>query len=108
MRRLLAAALVLTAACGARQVVVETSPRATPEVTLSVANRLGQAVNVYVVREGQDTFLKQVAANATELLAVPDVPSGTVVDLKARTVDGTRTFSRTAVVMRGTVEWELR
>jgi hypothetical protein len=104
----LAAALLVFTACGARKVVVESAPSPAAEVRLSVTNHQPQAINVYVVRGGTDTFLNQVASNTTQLLPVPDVPTGTVVDLKARTVDGTRTFTRSGVVMRGTVTWELR
>lgn len=107
-KSILAAAMLVTVACGSRTVVVESAPQPTAEVSLSVTNRQPQAVNVYVVRGGTDTFLNQVASNTTRLLPVPDVPAGTVVDLKARTVDGTRTFTRSGVVMRGTVTWELR
>lgn len=94
--------------CAARQVEVQNAPRAAAEVFLSVSNRLTQPVNVYVVRGSTDAFLQRVPANSTELVPVPDVVSGTTVDLVARTVDGTRTFTRRDVVLSGTVPWEIR
>lgn len=94
--------------CAARQVEVQNAPRAAAEVFVSVSNRLTQPVNVYVVRGSTDAFLQRVPANSTELVPVPDVVSGTTVDLVARTVDGTRTFTRRDVVLSGTVPWEIR
>ena len=62
MRVLLASALLaVTVACGGRQVNVETAPRAAASVTLRFTNNDTGPVNVYVVNNGQDTFLKNVA-----------------------------------------------
>jgi hypothetical protein len=99
--------LLVFAACGGRQVEVQNAPRPAAEVFLSVTNRLVQSVNVYVVRGSTEGFLRQVAANSTELLPVPDMVPGTAVLLRARTADGTRTFTRSDVVLRGTVAWAI-
>lgn len=109
LRRVLATSLVvLSLGCSGRQVVVQSSPSPAAAVSLAVTNRLSQAINVYVVTGGTDAFLKQVAANSSELVPVPNLPSGTSVQLKARTTDGTRTFTRDNVVLQGTVSWEVR
>ena len=100
--------LALPLGCGPRQVEVRSSPRPTAEVSLSVTNRLTQAINVYVVTEGSEVFLKQVPANTSELIPVPNLPSGTTVQLRARTADGTRTYTRDNVVLSATVSWEVR
>ena len=64
MRALLAGALLMaTVACGGRKVDVETAPKATAAaVTLHFTNNDNSAVNVYVVNNGTDHFLKQVPA----------------------------------------------
>jgi hypothetical protein len=100
--------LVASAPACSRQVVVENAPRPAAAVSLSVTNRLSQAVNVYVVSDGSDHFLKQVSANSTELLPVPNMAAGTIVQLKARTVDGQRTYTRDNVTLRDTLAWEIR
>lgn len=99
---------VLVGGCGPRQVEVRSSPQPQAESSLSVTNRLTQPINVYVVSGGTDTFLRQVPANTTELIPVPNLPAGTSVQLKARTADGTRTYSRDNVILQGTVPWEVR
>lgn len=108
MRHLIFAGLTAVVLGCSRQVVVENAPRPMPQAALSVTNRLAQAVNVYVVNAGSDSFLKQVGANSTEVIPVPGIPSGTTVQLKARTTDGTRTYTRDNVVLRETIAWEIR
>jgi hypothetical protein len=100
--------LSLSLVCGARQVEVRSSPRPTAEVSLSITNRLSQPINVYVVADGSEVFLKQVPANTSELIPVPNLPSGSTVQLRARTADGTRTYTRDNVVLSATVAWEVR
>lgn len=108
MKALLAAALltVSVAACS-RQVEVETAPGTASTATLHVMNNLSQAVNVYVVSGGQEIFLKQVAAGASEGISVPGVAAGSSVSLKAVTADGTRTYSKDNVVLTAMYHWEL-
>lgn len=107
MRAILATVLLLTAACGPRQVEVRTAPSQTAEVALHFTNNLAQAVNVYVNSGGSDLFVRQVAANTSEHLPVQGISSGTNVTLKATTIDGARTYSRTGVQMQGTVSWRV-
>lgn len=114
MKALIAAALLVVAAsglaaCGPRQVEVRTAPAATraPELALDVTNNLSQAVNVYVVNAGTDLFIRQVPANTTMHLPVQNVTPGTTVTLRATTVDGSRTFTRTNVTLNGMYAWTL-
>jgi hypothetical protein len=100
--------LTLPLGCGPRQAEVRSTPRPTAEVSLSITNRLTQPINVYVVTDGTEVFLKQVAANTSELVPVPNLPPGTTVQLRARTADGTRTYTRDNVVLGATVAWEVR
>jgi len=64
-------------------------------------------VNVYVTTGGTDVFLKQVSANSVEVLPVAGIPAGTSVTLKARTVDGTRTYSRDNVYLATNYDWRV-
>jgi len=108
MRALLAVLLfAVVTACSGRQVEGRTGPQAAAEVSVRVTNNLSQAVNVYVASGGSDTFLRQVAANSTEELPVQGVAAGTSVTLRARTVDGTRTYSKDNVVLSGGVSWQV-
>ena len=103
------AAVTTLGACGPRQVEVRTAPQSTTasELAVHMTNNLTQAVNVYVVANGTDTFLAQVAANSTEHLPVRNVASGTPVTLKAVTVDGARTYSRSNVMLTGMYNWQV-
>jgi len=106
------ALLVLAAACSGRQVEVRTGPETGAAVetaaSLRVTNSLTQAVNVYVVTEGREAFVGQVAAQSTQLLTLQGVNSGASVTLRAREVDGRRTYERTDVaVTGGTFEWRV-
>lgn len=101
------AGALLLSACKSRQVEVRTSPStAQSQASVQVSNKLSQAVNVYVVMSGNETFLRQVAANTSPTLPVQGIPAGSSVTLKAVTVDGARTYSR-QVVLTGTVAFPL-
>ena len=108
MRVLLASMLLaVTAACGGRQVNVETAPRAASSVTLRFTNNDTGPVNVYVVNNGQDTFLKNVAAKTTEDVAVPAVAVGTQVRLKATRTDGGKTYTSDLMSLDATTTWRV-
>ncbi len=107
MRAILAATLLFVTACGPRQVEVQSAPTQTADVAIHFTNNLTQAVNVYVTSGGSDLFVRQVPANSTEHLPVQGVSTGTNVTLKATTIDGARTYSRTGVTMSGTVTWRV-
>lgn len=101
-------ALAISAAgCGPRQVEVRTAPAEAAQSSVQVTNNLSQAVNVYVVTAGQDTFLRQVAANSVATLPVQGIRAGTSVTLKAVTIDGTHTYTRDNVVLSGTYRFPL-
>lgn len=98
----IAAASIALTACGPRQVEVRTAPTAASQLQVRVTNTLTQPVNVYMVQNGIETFLRQVGGNATVIVPVQGVAAGTTITLKAVTVDGTRTFTRNNVSMTGT------
>lgn len=106
MRVLSAIALVaILAACG-RKVKVNTAPAPAETVTsIQVSNNLTQAVNVYVTSGASDILAGQVPANTTMSLIVHGVASGAMVSLKARTVDGTRTYTKDDVPFSPTLRW---
>ncbi len=109
---LLALAVLSMGACRKRAVEVRTAPAPTsstqaPQPMVQVNSTLGQAVNVYVTVNGNDTFLRQVAANSSVTIPVQGVPAGATVTLKAVTMDGSRTYSRGNVVLNGTVVFPL-
>jgi hypothetical protein len=105
----LALALVTTTACGPRQVEVRSEPASASDatVTLHITNNLGQAVNVYVVTDQSNVFVKQLAANTTEDMPVRGVAAGTSVKLRATTADGTRTFTSDAMTLSSTTSWRV-
>jgi len=103
---LLATSIIL-AACSPRQVDVRTAPTQATAVSLQVNNTLSQAVNVYVNVGGTDTFLRQVGANSTATIPVQGVARGTSVSLRATTVDGAKTYSRSNVLLNGTYVFPL-
>ena len=109
MRVLMVSLSVLAlAACGPRAVEVKTGPEPTADVALHVTNNLSQAVNVYVVSGTNDIFLKQVAANSVEHVPISGVPAGSTVNLRAVTVDGTRTYTKSNVTLSTTMyDWRL-
>lgn len=94
-------------ACGPRQVEVTTGPQPAADVSIRLTNNLSQAVNLYVTTGGTDVFLKQVAPNAVEVVPVHGLTAGTTVTLKARTVDGTRTYTRDNVYLASNYEWRV-
>jgi hypothetical protein len=101
-------ALVLAStACGPRQVEVTTGAQPAADVSIRLTNNLTQAVNVYVTSAGSDVFLKQVAANSVEIVPVRGLTAGTTATLKARTVDGTRTYTRDNVYLAANYEWRV-
>ncbi|MEO8194451.1 MAG: hypothetical protein ABI681_11430 [Gemmatimonadales bacterium] len=98
---------VSTSACGPRQVEVTTGPAPAADVSIRFTNNLTQAVNLYVTSGGTDVFLKQVGASSVEVVPVHGLAAGTTVTLKARTVDGTRTYSRPNVYLASNYEWRV-
>ena len=108
-RIMLTLALLATAACGGRQVQMQTAPQTSTEATASIqlTNNASQAVNVYVVSAGTDIFLKQVAARSTESLPVRGVADGSTVTLRATTVDGSYTYTKENVVLSGSYVWQV-
>ena len=99
--------VTVAAACGPRQVEVMSTPSAAAEVGVRLTNNLSQAVNVYVTSGGNDIFLRQVGANATETLPVQGVASGSTVTLKATTLDGRDTYTKQNVTLSGTYSWQV-
>ena len=108
MRALLAGVLLaVTAACGGRKVNVETAPKASAAVSLHFTNSDNSAVNVYVVNNGTDLFVKQVAANSTEDLPVAGLAPGAQVRLKATRTDGSKTYTSDPMSLSATTTWKV-
>jgi hypothetical protein len=108
MRALLAGALLIaTVACGSRKVDVSTAPKAAAAVTLHFTNNDNSAVNVYVVQEGTDHFVKQVRANSTEDLPVANIPAGTEVRFKATRTDSSKTYTSDPMALNATTTWQV-
>jgi hypothetical protein len=110
--KLLIASLALiaaatTSACAPRQVEVTTGAQPAADVSIRFTNNLTQAVNLYVTSGGTDVFLKQVAASSVEVVPVRGLTAGTTVTLKARTVDGTRTYSRDNIYLASNYDWRV-
>ena len=103
----LAASAAAITACGQRRVEVTAAQPGVAAVQLAVTNTLSQPVNVYVVHEGTDTFVRQVAGNASETVGVRGVPAGATVTLRAVPVDGRNTYTKQDVVLSGTYSWRL-
>ncbi|HEX6629379.1 MAG TPA: hypothetical protein VF105_15620 [Gemmatimonadaceae bacterium] len=104
---MLSLSMFALAACSGRQVEVRTGPEPAADVALHVTNNLSQAVNVYVVSGTSDIFLKQVAANTVEHIPVSGVAAGSTVNLRAVTVDGTRTYTKSNVTLNAMYDWRL-
>ena len=104
---MLSLSMLALTACGGRQVEVRTGPQPTADVTLHVTNNLSQAVNVYVVSGGSDIFVKQVASNSVEHVPVAGVAAGSTVSLRAVTVDGRSTYTKSNVMLSSMYEWRL-
>lgn len=109
LRILTAVVFAVTAAgCGPRQVQIETGASTSNEVALRVTNNLSQAVNVYISGGGTtDVFVKQIGANSSEWVPVQGFAVGSVVTLRARTVDGARTYTKDNVVLENMYEWRV-
>lgn len=99
--------LLATSACAGRQVEVTTGPEPAAEIAVRLTNNLTQAVNLYVATGGTDVFLKQVSAGSVELVPVRGLNAGSLVTLRARTVDGTRTYTRDNVSLSASYEWRV-
>ncbi|MEP6492829.1 MAG: hypothetical protein ABJF01_09135 [bacterium] len=102
-----AAATAATTACGKRAAEVRTAPAQQATVSIQVNNTLNQAVNVYIVANGTETFLRQVAATSNTSVPVQGFAPGSTVGLKAVTADGARTYTRASVVLTGTFVFPL-
>ncbi|MGH7649566.1 MAG: hypothetical protein ACREND_15730 [Gemmatimonadaceae bacterium] len=111
MSKVLVTLLLSVALVGChRGVKVNTAPApaaAAKAVTFHVTNNLAQPVNVYVTTGGSDVLAGQVAGNSTSALSVPGVGSGAGVSLKARTVDGTHTYTRDDVTLTASYTWQV-
>ena len=94
-------------ACGPRQVEVRTAPSQPAQAQVQVNNNLNQAVNVYVTQSGTDTFLRQVNGNSSATIPVQGLAAGSTISLKAVTIDGVHTYSRSNVVLNGTYVFPL-
>lgn len=99
--------VMVLAACGPREVQIQTAPRESADVTIRFTNNLLNAVNVYVTADGQDWFLRQVGPNRTENLPAAGLSVGTRVTLKATVVDGSRTYQRADVRLESLVPWQV-
>jgi len=104
---MLSLSMIAMVACGGRQVEVRTGPEPATDVSIRLTNNLSQAVNVYVVSGGNDIFIKQVSANTVDNLPVAGVPAGATVNLRASTVDGTRTYTKNNVTLNSMYDWRL-
>jgi len=112
MKALFAALLVVStlsiSACGQRQVEVSTGTTPQSDVAVDLTNNTSRQVNVYVVHGGQEIFIGQVSANSTQRLSVANVPSGSVVTLRATTVgSNAQTYRRDNVALSGTFAWQV-
>jgi len=110
MKRALVTLILGVALVGChRSVKVNTAPApaAATAVTFHVTNNLAQPVNVYVTTGGSDVLAGQVAGNSTSALSVPGVGSGATVSLKARTADGTHTYTRDDVTLTSSYTWQV-
>jgi len=98
---LLAAALT---ACN-RKVEVNSAPAPASGLAVHLTNNASQAVNAYVTSSGSDVFIGQVAANSEKTLPVSGIASGSTVTLKARTADGSRTYTKDNVSLTSSTDW---
>ena len=108
--KIIIASIVLAlglSACGPRQVEVTTGAQPAADVSIRFTNNLTQAVNLYVTSGGTDVFLKQVSASSVEVVPVRGLSAGTTVTLKARPVDGTRTYTRDSIYLASNYDWRI-
>lgn len=99
--------LLGTAACGPRQVNVETGAQPQSAMTLTVTNNSSQLVNVYVVTGGSDLYVGQVEPNSTKALQVSGVAEGSVVSLRARPVGGGDGWRKDNVALSSNTTWQV-
>ena len=107
---LLAVTTMGLGACTARQVEVSTNPEPVSQaaVSLRVANDLDQPVNVYVVTGETEMFVRQIPAKSTDVASVRGVAAGSVVQLRARPVDGRQVYEKSDVTLSaGVFEWRV-
>jgi len=104
--RILSMVLLVAAitACN-RKVEVNTAPSPASGMAVHLTNNANQAVNAYVTSNGSDVFIGQVAANSEKTLPVSGIGSGATVTLKARTADGSRTYTKDNVSLTGSTDW---
>jgi len=104
--RILSMVLLVAAitACN-RKVEVNTAPAPASGMAVHLTNNANQAVNAYVTSNGSDVFIGQVAANSEKTLPVSGIGSGATVTLKARTADGSRTYTKDNVSLTGSTDW---
>jgi len=105
--RILSMVLLLAAALTAcnRKVEVNSAPTPASGLAVHLTNNASQAVNAYVTSGGSDVFIGQVAANSEKTLPVSGIASGSSVTLKARTADGSRTYTKDNVSLTGSTDW---
>ena len=101
------AAVAALSACAPRQVEVRTAPSQQTQVSVQVTNNLSQPVNVYASSGGPDTFLRQVGANSSVSVPVQGFAPGSSITLKAVTVDGVHTYTRSNVTLSGSYTFTL-
>ena len=106
MRTIVVAALAITLGCGGRSIVVQNPPAPTA-VSIRIVNGLAQPVNVYVTGTDAEVFLSQVGANSNATVPVRNIPTGTMIKLRAVTSDGSRTYMREGVELRDGYEWRV-
>jgi ABC-type glycerol-3-phosphate transport system substrate-binding protein len=102
----LALATMMSSACGPRAASVRTSPT-TAESTIHFTNNWATAVNVYVIQNGTETFVKQVSANTTENLPVRGVPLGSSVTLRAVSIDNKSQWDSNPMGLTQTLTWKV-
>ena len=98
----------LLSACAPRTIQVKTAPQVAAEVSLRVENRLDDAVNIYMTRDGsQWNLIAQVSRGTTQVLPLRGIPKGTQVSLRATRADGAMSYRRDKVVLEGLTDWVL-
>lgn len=98
---LLAAALT---ACS-RKVEVGSAPSPASGMAVHLTNHATQSVNAYVTSGGSDVFIGQVGPNSDKTLPVSGISSGSSVTLKAKTADGSRTYTKDNVSLTSSTDW---
>ena len=96
----------MTGTACSRSVDVETGATPAAEVSISFTNNTSQPANVYVLAPSGEIFLRQVAANSTESLAVSSLSAGTSVQLEARMPDG-RKYTSNSMTLSSSTTWRI-